>query len=287
MTPEQRSYCMSRIKGKDTSLELRVRSELHRRGLRFRKNWKGLPGKPDVVFTRARLAVFLDGDFWHGRLFSSWKGKLKPFWLNKITRNRKRDEANRRKIRRMGWKVLRIWEHDVNRDLVGTVGRIVSAFREAAAAAGIPAQKGAEDSALAPPAPPVKPRARAARPKGAPARRKAASGKATEKTRGGKAAAEAASGKAAGKAASGKAAGKAEDGRATGKAEDGTMLEGEAAASAPPAGGRRPEASAGQDASASPTSTEQEAQKPPAEDALTARAEDAPAAWAPVEPPGR
>jgi DNA mismatch endonuclease (patch repair protein) len=143
MTPEQRSYCMSRVKGKDTSLELKVRSELHRRGLRFRKHYTDLPGRPDIAFPRARLAVFLDGDFWHGRNFSSWKGKLSEYWLNKITRNRSRDDKNRRKCRSMGWSVIRIWEREVNEDLGRAIGRIVKAFREAAESRGIPVQAGA------------------------------------------------------------------------------------------------------------------------------------------------
>ena len=76
LTPAQRSYCMSRIKGKDTGLELRVRSELHKRGLRFRKHLKELPGKPDIVFTRAKVVVFIDGDFWHGYRFATWEHKV-------------------------------------------------------------------------------------------------------------------------------------------------------------------------------------------------------------------
>jgi DNA mismatch endonuclease (patch repair protein) len=130
---------MSRVKGKDTSLELAVRSELHRLGLRFRKHYEALPGKPDVAFVRARLAVFLDGDFWHGRKFASWKGKLSEFWLAKITRNRKRDESNRRKIRKMGWSVVRIWEHDAKADLAGALETILNALAKAAAARGAPA----------------------------------------------------------------------------------------------------------------------------------------------------
>ncbi len=72
LTPEQRSFSMSRIKGKDTGLELRVRSALHKRGLRFRKHVRELPGKPDVVFRKTRVVVFVDGDFWHGYRFRSW-----------------------------------------------------------------------------------------------------------------------------------------------------------------------------------------------------------------------
>lgn len=85
LTPEQRSYCMSRIKGKDTGLEVKVRSGLHRKGMRFRKHVKELPGKPDVVFFRAKVAVFIDGDFWHGYQLASWEHKVSDFWKDPET----------------------------------------------------------------------------------------------------------------------------------------------------------------------------------------------------------
>lgn len=125
LTPEQRRYCMSRNKGKDTELELRVRSELHKRGLRYRKHVKELPGKPDIVFTKAKVAVFIDGDFWHGYRFSRWEHNLTPFWRNKISSTRERDRRNFRKLRHMGWKVIRIWEHDVEKDIQKVINRII------------------------------------------------------------------------------------------------------------------------------------------------------------------
>ena len=127
LTPEQRSYCMSRVKGKDTSIEKRVRSELHKRGLRFRKHVKDLPGKPDVIFPRAKIVVFIDGDFWHGYRFPAWKHKVSDFWKTKIQKNRLRDQKNFRVLRRMGWRVIRIWQHELKRDFKGCVARIVSA----------------------------------------------------------------------------------------------------------------------------------------------------------------
>ena len=116
LTPAQRSYCMSRVKGVDTSIETQVRSLLHRRGLRFRKHVKQLPGKPDLVFPSARVAVFIDGDFWHGWRFSAWAKGLSPFWRAKISRTRERDRRNFAKLRRAGWTVLRIWQHDIRAD---------------------------------------------------------------------------------------------------------------------------------------------------------------------------
>jgi DNA mismatch endonuclease, patch repair protein len=116
LTPNQRSLCMSRNKGKDTGLELMVRSELHRLGLRFRKHAKELPGCPDVVFTKAKVAIFTDGDFWHGYRYPTWKDTLSPFWQAKIEANRARDRSNHRKLRRLGWTVIRLWEHQIERE---------------------------------------------------------------------------------------------------------------------------------------------------------------------------
>lgn len=129
LTPEQRKYCMSRIKGKDTGLEKRVRSELHRRGFRFRKHVKELPGKPDIVFGKAKVAVFVDGDFWHGYDFSSWENKVSDFWKGKISKNRERDLKNHQKLSELGWTVIRLWQHEVEKDFEGCIDRIVTAVR--------------------------------------------------------------------------------------------------------------------------------------------------------------
>ena len=126
LTAEQRRYCMSRNKGKDTGPETRVRSELHRRGFRFRKHLKELPGKPDIVFTRAKVAVFVDGDFWHGFEFSTWKHKVSDFWKTKISKTIERDKKNHSRLRDMGWTVIRVWEHDLEQDFEAHIQRIAS-----------------------------------------------------------------------------------------------------------------------------------------------------------------
>ena len=131
LTQKQRSYCMSRVKGKDTGLEKAVRSELHKRGLRFRKHTGKLPGKPDIVFVKAKVVVFLDGDFWHGYRFPQWEKTLAKFWRNKIGETRKRDQRNFAKLRRMGWRVIRIWEHSIEKDLDGVVKKICYALKGA------------------------------------------------------------------------------------------------------------------------------------------------------------
>jgi len=126
LTSQQRKYCMSRVKGKDTGLEKLMRSELHKQGYRFRKHRGSLPGKPDIVFPRQKVAVFIDGDFWHGYRFSTWKDSLSPFWQEKISKTRLRDQQNYRKLRKDGWIVIRVWQHQIKGDLEACIDRIIS-----------------------------------------------------------------------------------------------------------------------------------------------------------------
>jgi len=117
---------MSRVRGRDTRPERAVGEALRRRGLRFRTHDRALPGRPDIVFSRRRVAVFIDGDFWHGFRYPSWTFHLAPFWRRKIEGNRARDRANFAKLRRAGWRVIRIWQHQVKGDLDGCIDRIHS-----------------------------------------------------------------------------------------------------------------------------------------------------------------
>lgn len=126
LTPAQRFRAMSNVKLKDGSLEMIVRSELHKRGYRFRKHVKSLPGSPDAVFPKEKVAVFIDGDFWHGYRFPAWEHKLKDFWKEKISENRRRDQRNFRKLRRMGWRVIRIWQHEIKQNPESCIDRIIS-----------------------------------------------------------------------------------------------------------------------------------------------------------------
>lgn len=129
LTSEQRSYCMSRIKAKDTGIEKLLRSELHKLGLRFRKHVRDLPGKPDIVFSKAKVAVFIDGDFWHGFRFPSWEDKVSDFWKKKILKNRERDCKNHRRLRDKDWTVIRIWQHQIDQDIKKCTDKIVSIVR--------------------------------------------------------------------------------------------------------------------------------------------------------------
>lgn len=132
LTPEQRSYTMARIRSKNTAPELAVRRALHCLGLRFRIHDSSLPGCPDLVFRTPRVAVFVDGDFWHGWRFPQWRHKLAVYWNLKIDRNRERDRRNFRRLRREGWLVIRLWEHQIERSQESCVDRIVSAVRRGA-----------------------------------------------------------------------------------------------------------------------------------------------------------
>jgi DNA mismatch endonuclease (patch repair protein) len=113
MTPAQRSRAMSKVRGKDTGIELFVRSALHQRGFRFRKNVASLPGRPDIVLPKYRTVIFVNGCFWHGH--ENCKASKLPetrheFWEQKISGNVARDARHFKTLREDGWKVLIIWE---------------------------------------------------------------------------------------------------------------------------------------------------------------------------------
>jgi DNA mismatch endonuclease (patch repair protein) len=118
---------MARIKGKNTGPERLLGRELTRYGLHWDKHAKDLPGRPDFVFRKRRVVVFVDGDFWHGWRLPAWLDKLAAKWAEKITGNRERDRRIHRSLRRSGWCVLRIWEHQIERDLQACVKRVVKA----------------------------------------------------------------------------------------------------------------------------------------------------------------
>jgi len=115
------SYAKKMNRAQDTAHEKILRALLWRRGLRFRKNVASLPGRPDVVFTRRKIAIFCDGDFWHGRDWRKLSAKLSTgtnpsYWLVKIKTNRERDHRTDTLLQEAGWTVLRYWETDIHRD---------------------------------------------------------------------------------------------------------------------------------------------------------------------------
>lgn len=130
MSKEKRSALMSRIRGRDTKPELDLARALRRAGYSPKRHDRSLPGTPDFVFARVRVAVFVDGDFWHGWRFPLWEHKLTPFWREKIGKNRERDQRNFRRLRRTGWKVIRVWEHQIEDDLDACVDRVLVTIHE-------------------------------------------------------------------------------------------------------------------------------------------------------------
>jgi len=130
LTPEQRSRAMKRVKLKNGSLEKLVQRKLQAKGLRFRCHVRTLPGRPDIVFPRERVAVFVDGDFWHGWRLPVWEKKLSKFWRDKLRANRARDQRSFRRLRALGWRVIRLWQHDVLRDLAACAERVTAAIEE-------------------------------------------------------------------------------------------------------------------------------------------------------------
>ena len=117
---------MKRVKLKGGPLERLVQRELHRHGLRFQQNCKRLKGSPDIVFPKQKVAVFVDGDFWHGWRLPAWEHKLTEFWRTKLRQNRTRDQRNFRRLRSADWTVIRIWEHQIQRDARRCISRILS-----------------------------------------------------------------------------------------------------------------------------------------------------------------
>lgn len=126
---------MAAIRSTENRTERALRQLLHRKGFRFRKYSRDLPGKPDIAFPTERVAVFVDGDYWHGRilrergeaaLLVSIKNPNVDYWANKFRGNVARDAVTTAALERDGWKVLRYWESDAKRDLDGTAERVAS-----------------------------------------------------------------------------------------------------------------------------------------------------------------
>ena len=126
-TPEQRRANMQAIRSKDTKIELLLRKELWRRGLRYRKNCRDLPGTPDIVFGPAKVAVFCDSEFWHGFDWENRKDQIKSnrdFWITKIERNIQRDEEINKKLANLGYTVIRFWGKEININVIACADRV-------------------------------------------------------------------------------------------------------------------------------------------------------------------
>lgn len=118
LTPEQRRKNMQHIKSKDTTIEIALRKALWEKGYRYRKNYKALPGKPDIAITKYKIAVFCDSEFFHGKDWEIKRPKLlnsknSEYWISKIERNMERDRKNEQQLLFLGWTVIRFWGKEI------------------------------------------------------------------------------------------------------------------------------------------------------------------------------
>jgi DNA mismatch endonuclease Vsr len=132
-TAEQISFNMKRIKNKDSEIELMLRRELWTRGLRYTKNDKNVIGKPDIVFSKKKVAVFCDSEFWHGYDWETKRNDIKSnrdFWISKIERNMERDAEVNRSLSIEGWTVIRFWGKEIKTDVRNCADRVEEKVRK-------------------------------------------------------------------------------------------------------------------------------------------------------------
>ena len=120
LTKEQRRKNMQNIRSKDTTIEIILRKALWNKGYRYRKNYKKLPGSPDIVLTKYKIAIFCDSEFFHGKDWEVLKQRLdkganSEFWISKISRNRERDDEINKRLLFEGWTVIRFWGDDIKK----------------------------------------------------------------------------------------------------------------------------------------------------------------------------
>jgi len=133
LTTKQRSELMKQIKGKNTKPEVEFRKLFWHRGYRYRVNDKRLPGKPDIAFPSHKVAVFIDGEFWHGYKWEEKKAKIKSnreYWVTKIERNIERDKKNIELLQKMGWEVFRFWAHEVEKEPEKCLNAVIGKLQE-------------------------------------------------------------------------------------------------------------------------------------------------------------
>lgn len=122
---------MSRIRSRDTKAEVQLRKALWAKGYRYRKNVKSLPGSPDVAIKKYKVAVFIDGEFWHGYNWEEKRSTIKrnrAYWIPKIERNMERDRENTQKLQEAGWLVLRFWEQRLKKEFPTCLALITEAI---------------------------------------------------------------------------------------------------------------------------------------------------------------
>lgn len=138
--PAVTSRLMSRVRATENRAEVLLRKTLWRRGHRYRLYDRRLPGTPNLVFPSCKVAVFVDGDFWHGRILlehgypaleKSFRTERKIFWLEKITKNVARDRRNDVELSALGWRVLRVWEREILQDVESVADRVANFLKSA------------------------------------------------------------------------------------------------------------------------------------------------------------
>lgn len=132
-TPEQRRKNMQAVKNKDSKIEQMLRKELWSRGLRYRKNVNAIIGKPDIVFIGKKVAVFCDSEFWHGFDWENRKEEIKTnrdFWIPKIEKNIQRDKEVTQTLENEGWRVLRFWGKEIEKDVLKCADAIEKTLSE-------------------------------------------------------------------------------------------------------------------------------------------------------------
>ena len=134
LSPERRSWNMSRIKGKNTSIEVKVRKYLFSKGFRYRINVTKLPGKPDIVLPKYNAVVFVNGCFWHRH--TGCKEAYMPksrveFWQKKFERNVQNDTVQREKLMEAGWRVFTVWECEVKKNFEVTMDELIEQLKRA------------------------------------------------------------------------------------------------------------------------------------------------------------
>ncbi len=132
-TKEQRTKNMKAIKNKDSIIELKLREALWNKGLRYQKNCKDIPGKPDLVFKSKKIAIFCDSEYWHGYDWENKKKEIKSnqeFWIKKIEGNMKRDIEVNELLKKDNWTVLRFWGKEILKNLENCVEKITAVYNE-------------------------------------------------------------------------------------------------------------------------------------------------------------
>lgn len=133
ITKEQRSKNMQAIKSKGSKIEIALGKALWAKGFRYRKNNNKIFGKPDITFAKLKIAIFVDSEFWHGKDWLKRKHDIKSnisFWQNKIERNILRDKEVNKRLKKDGWKVIRFWGHQIQKNLNNCVDKVINSINE-------------------------------------------------------------------------------------------------------------------------------------------------------------